>query len=163
MVSKRAFLQRVRRNGPRMKSFLQKLAKENTKGLDKLAILLSPKVWAETDCLACANCCKVMSPTYTKTDIKRISAYLETTEKAFKEKWLEKDEEGDWLNKSLPCQFLGGDNKCTIYEVRPLDCAGFPHLTKRKMHSYMHVHEQNINYCPATYNLVQKMQTEIGG
>jgi Fe-S-cluster containining protein len=105
-----------------------------------------------------------MSPTFTPTDIKRISSHLEMTPAAFKEKYLEYDKKDkDWLNKLQPCQFLNlKTNKCTIYEIRPADCAGFPHLTKRKMTEYMHVHKQNVELCPATYKMVEKMQELIG-
>jgi hypothetical protein len=45
--------------------------------------------------------------------------------------------------------------------VRPADCAGFPHLKKKKMVDYIHVHQQNISYCPATYKMVEKMQERL--
>jgi Fe-S-cluster containining protein len=82
------------------------------------------------------------------------------TPKEFKEKWLEYDKEDkDWLNQQQPCQFLNlKNNMCSIYEVRPADCAGFPHLTKKKFTEYIHVHKQNVEYCPATYKLVEKMK-----
>ena len=75
-------------------------------------------------------------------------------------KWLYYDrKDKDWMNKQQPCQFLDlNTNMCSIYAVRPADCAGFPHLTKRKMVNYMHVHKQNIAYCPATYRMVEKMK-----
>jgi hypothetical protein len=105
-----------------------------------------------------------MSPTFTKTDIKRISTHLKTTPKAFTEQWLEYDKDDkDWMNKLRPCQFLDlKTNMCSIYEVRPADCAGFPHLTKKKMTEYIHVHKQNVEYCPATYKMVEKMKDLIG-
>lgn len=49
---------------------------------------------------------------------------------------------------------------CSIYEFRPADCAGFPYLKKKKMVEYMHVHQQNINHCPATYKMVEKMMEQ---
>jgi Fe-S-cluster containining protein len=80
----------------------------------------------------------------------------------FRKKWLYKDRQGDWLNKSQPCQVLNlADNKCSIYAVRPRDCAGFPHHTKRRMVDYMHVFKQNIEYCPATYRLVEEMMKKL--
>ncbi|MDB5232240.1 MAG: hypothetical protein JWN76_3045, partial [Chitinophagaceae bacterium] len=80
--------------------------------------------------------------------------------KEFKEKWLYLDkDDNDWMNKSQPCQFLDlKTNMCNIYDVRPADCAGFPHIVKRRMKDYIHVHQQNIEYCPATYKMVEKMQ-----
>ncbi|MCX6210992.1 MAG: YkgJ family cysteine cluster protein [Bacteroidetes bacterium] len=139
---------------------MSKLEKKTPKGLDQITQKLSPEVWKEIDCLSCANCCKTMSPTFTPTDIKRIAHYFEMTPAAFKEKWLVFDKKDkDWLNKSQPCQFLNlKTNKCNIYAIRPADCSGFPHLTKRKMTEYMHVHKQNVELCPATYKLVEKMQ-----
>ncbi|MBL0146230.1 MAG: YkgJ family cysteine cluster protein [Chitinophagaceae bacterium] len=105
-----------------------------------------------------------MTPTYTTEDIKRISAHFGQTPKQFKDQWLKFDKkEKDWQNKIQPCQFLNlRDHKCSIYEIRPLDCSGFPHLPKKKMVDYIHVHKQNIEYCPATYAMVEKMQKMLG-
>ncbi|MEJ0103496.1 MAG: YkgJ family cysteine cluster protein [Bacteroidota bacterium] len=101
---------------------------------DKLAAETEKEVWGEVDCLSCANCCKQMSPTYTPADIKRIAAYKGMTAAEFKMKWLYKDRTGDWLNKSTPCQFLDlSTNMCSVYEVRPVDCAGFPPSLKKKI------------------------------
>jgi uncharacterized protein len=130
--------------------------------LDKLAAEMDTEMWKETDCLSCANCCKTMSPTYKNADLIRISSHLEMTVEEFKKKWLYKDRQGDWINKQQPCQFLNlQDNKCSIYEVRPKDCAGFPHHTKKPMIDYMHVYKQNLEYCPATYRMVEKMQARL--
>jgi uncharacterized protein len=107
--------------------FLQKLDEVVPDEMPQLVQEEDARVWAESECLSCANCCKKMTPTFTEQDIRRISGHLSMTPKAFKKKWLYKDEEGDWLNTSIPCQFLGDDNKCSIYEVRPFDCAEFPH------------------------------------
>jgi len=146
-----------------LKRFLGRLEKNPPPGLDKLSQKLNTEVWQEIDCLTCANCCKTMTPTYTARDIKRISAYLGMTPQEFKDKWLHYDKkDGDWMNVSRPCQFLDlKTNMCSIYEVRPRDCAGFPHFTKKKMVDYMHVHKQNIEYCPATFKMVQKMMEKL--
>ena len=139
---------------------MTKVSKHNSKAWEASAEKLNKEVWQEVDCLSCANCCKTMTPTFTPTDIKRIAAHLNTTPKEFKENWLRYDKkDNDWLNKLNPCQFLNlKTHKCNIYEVRPADCAGFPHLTKKKMVDYVHVHKQNVELCPATYKMVEKMQ-----
>ena len=158
-VNLRSFRQKARLNKKKLRTFLRKIEKDTPRGLDKLTATLAPAVWKEVDCLTCANCCKTMSPTFTKTDINRISKHFGQTPQAFTKKWLRKDHIGDMLNKTEPCQFLDlRDNKCSIYDIRPADCAGFPHLPKRKMVDYMHVHKQNIEFCPATYKLVEKME-----
>jgi Fe-S-cluster containining protein len=158
-INLRSFRQKARKNKRRLRAFLTRLGKKNPRKLDDLAIRVDKEVWHETDCMSCANCCKTMSPTYSREDIVRISSYLDMPEKEFKKKWLFKDDKGDWLNKSQPCQFLDlKTNMCGIYEVRPGDCAGFPHFTKKKMVHYMHVHKQNLELCPATYRMVEKMK-----
>ena len=161
-VNLRSFHQKIRYHKKTFRTFLNKITRTPPRGLDKLTAALEPEVWKEIDCLSCANCCKSMTPTFTKKDISRIAGHFSMTPLEFSKKWLKKDREGDMLNKSEPCQFLNlQDNKCSIYEIRPADCAGFPHLTRKKMVDYMHVHKQNIEYCPATYKLVEKMMERV--
>ena len=158
-VNFHSFRQKVRHNKKSLKSFLSRIGKNPPRGLDIMTAAVEKEVWKEVDCLSCANCCKTMSPTYTKADIRRISKHFSQTPEEFTKQWLRKDRQGDLLNKTEPCQFLNlKDNKCSIYAIRPLDCSGFPHLPKKKMVEYMHVHKQNIEFCPATYKLVEKMQ-----
>ena len=76
-VNLRSFKQKVKLNAKQFRSFLTKIEKKNPKNLDQVAAKLSTEVWAEVDCLSCANCCKSMSPTFTTTDIKRIAAHFE--------------------------------------------------------------------------------------
>jgi uncharacterized protein len=135
----RSFKQKVRHNKRRFRLYLSRLEKNPPKNLRHLTELADKQAWKEVDCLTCANCCKTMSPTYTLADIKRISTHLGMSVAAFKEKYLYKDKkDGDWMNVKQPCQFLNlADNKCSIYEIRPADCSGFPHHDKKKMTDYM--------------------------
>ena len=82
------------------------------------------------------------------------------TPASFKDKWLTfEKKDKDWVNIKRPCQFLDlKTNMCSIYEVRPADCAGFPHLAKKKLADNVHTHKQNIEYCPATFKMVEKMK-----
>jgi Fe-S-cluster containining protein len=162
-VNLRSFKQIVKHQKRRIRIFLSRLEKKQPKGLEQIKLEADKQVWKEINCLDCANCCKTMSPTYTKKDMRRISKHLGMSEKAFREKWLYKDKTGDWMNKKQPCQFLDlKTNMCSIYEVRPRDCAGFPHHTKKKMNAdYMHMFKQNIEFCPATYSLVEKIERVV--
>jgi uncharacterized protein len=159
----RSFKQKMRIRKTAYRRFLTRLEKNPPRRLDALTAAIEPEVWKEIDCLACANCCKTMTPTYTVQDLKRISKHLDMTEEQFKKKWLVKDRSnGDLMNKSTPCQFLDlKTNMCSIYAVRPADCAGFPHLPKRKMVDYMHIHKQNVEYCPATLTMVEKIMQRV--
>jgi Fe-S-cluster containining protein len=158
-INLKAFKKSVETNKRKMRLFLSRLEKNPPRRLDKIAEEVDREVWEETDCLTCSNCCRVMTPTFTKNDLTRISSHFGQTPEEFREKWLYLDKSGDWMNKTTPCQFLDlKTNMCSIYEIRPEDCSGFPHLTKKKMKAYIHVHKQNITYCPATYKMVEKMQ-----
>ncbi len=161
-VNFRSFRKKLSLYRKPFRSFLTKTEKNPPPGIDKLTKIIEPEVWAEIDCLSCANCCKKMTPTFTKQDLKRISAHFQQTPEVFKKQWLEVDKNKDLVNVNQPCQFLNlADNKCSIYEIRPVDCAGFPHLSKRKWEEYAHVHKQNIDYCPATYKMVEKMISRV--
>jgi hypothetical protein len=163
-INLRSFKQKLRYHKKAFKRYLGKLEKNPPLGIDKIAESIDKEVWNEIDCLSCANCCKVMTPTFTNKDMKRISSHLEMTVAAFKEKWLHLEKkDNDWVNNKQPCQFLNLKNhKCSIYEVRPESCAGFPHLAKKKVKEYIHVHQQNVAYCPATYKMVEKMMERLG-
>lgn len=162
-VNLRSFAQKVKINKLAFKRFLGKVEKKAPSNLYKTMLSIDEQVWNEVDCLTCANCCKKMTPTFTSKDISRISTYLNMNADEFKEKWLyEEKKGGDWMNKKQPCQFLNKQNNmCSIYEVRPADCAGFPHFKKKNPLLYIHVHQQNVEYCPATYNMVEKLKEQL--
>jgi Fe-S-cluster containining protein len=157
-INLREFNKKAIAKKPVFRRFLSKLRKNPPRGLNTITQNVDQQIWKETDCLSCGNCCKTMSPTYSGADIRRISAHLNMTPAAFRKKMLIRDPDGDWINKTEPCQFLDTvTNYCSIYEVRPQDCAGFPHHNKKHTVQYVHVFKQNIEFCPATYKLVEKM------
>lgn len=161
---RRKFNRNVAVRRPLLRRFLTKVEKNPPLLLDTYAEQIDKEVWKEVNCLACSNCCRRMTPTYNFEDLRRISAHFGMTIKAFKEKWLYKNKDGEWMNRSQPCQFLDRKtNLCTIYPIRPKDCAEFPHLTKKKMANYMHLHKQNVQYCPATVTMVEKLMAVVKG
>ena len=162
-VNLRSFKLQFKRYKKSFRTFLTKLENNPPKGLHAKLVAADKEVWKEIDCLSCGNCCKKMTPTFSTTDLKRISSHFEMTVEEFKNKWLKFDKKDkDWQNKKQPCQFLNlKDNKCSIYAIRPSDCAGFPHITKKKPLDYLHIHKQNIEYCPATFKMVEKMQVML--
>jgi uncharacterized protein len=141
-----------------LSAFLDKLDTLVPEDMPKIVAKADATVWQDINCMDCANCCKTMTPTFTKKDIKRISAHLEMEPKAFMDKWLIKEaDSGDWVNKKQPCQFLKG-NKCSIYDVRPADCAEFPHHNKKPFDAYNETFKNNLPHCPATMTLVERVK-----
>jgi len=144
-------------------AFLRNLPQRKVRGLNSLAVKMTAETFAEIDCRRCANCCKTMTPTYTRADIIRIAAHLNITPDMYKEKYLYQDDVGDWLHKSTPCHFLGKSNLCTIYEIRPLDCSGYPHTHKKNFMMQTDLNVQNLSYCPATFRMVEKIYEIVEG
>lgn len=117
------------------------------------------EVFAETDCLQCARCCRATGPLLTKKDIQRIAKKQGIKTAVFEEKYLRVDEDGDWVMKSLPCPFLALDtNKCTIYEYAPKACRQYPHTDHPNMKSILGLTETNVMHCPAVFEMVERMK-----
>ncbi len=104
-----------------------------------------------------------MTPTYNRSDIYRIAGHLKMTYQEFYDKWLMVDESKDIVNKSRPCQFLGKDNKCSIYAIRPKDCAEFPHFIRKDFRYQVQekVFQQNMKFCPATLVFVENLHAAL--
>src|SRR5258708_2172695 len=100
------------------KQFLQRLKKKDPRKIDDAFHSMHEQVFAEMDCLTCANCCKTTSPIFYQTDIERTAKFLRIKPGDFIEKYLRVDEDRDYVLKSSPCAFLGTDNYCSIYEAR---------------------------------------------
>jgi Fe-S-cluster containining protein len=136
------------------KRFLQRADKN--KVLKQLPYL-HEEALEKVDCLQCANCCKNYSPRFKTPDIKRISKHLGMKEGMFIETYLRLDEEGDYVVKTKPCPFLGADNYCSIYEVRPSDCERFPYTDEDVILKRPHLTLKNTTFCPITYFVLEKL------
>lgn len=156
------FRRKAARNKDGLIAFLQKLDEIVPEDMPELVAETDAEVWAHTDCTTCAHCCKTMTPTYSRKDILRIAKHLSMKPKDFVAKWLKQDpDNGDWVNINVPCQFLRPDNMCGIYEVRPLDCAEFPHHNKKPFDDYNDTFIGNVERCPATYELIARLKKKV--
>ena len=140
------------------KKFFTKLKKRPPRNLDYVMQELHNDEFSRTDCLTCANCCKTTGPLFTNADIERISKHFRLKPSRFIEEYLQVDEDGDHVLKSVPCTFLGADNYCSIYEVRPKACREYPHTNRKKFHQIANLTLQNVAICPAAYNIVERMK-----
>ena len=140
-----------------IKKTFQKLKQKKPKELDASFHASHTKTFQKIDCLACANCCKTTSPIFRDVDIKRIAKYLRLKEQQFIQQYLKMDEEGDYVLQQSPCAFLGADNKCDIYEYRPLACREYPHTDRKNMFQSLHRTEKNTEICPAVARIVDEI------
>jgi uncharacterized protein len=136
------------------KNLLQRADKN--KVLKKLPDL-HEEAFSKIDCLQCAACCKNYSPRFKTPDIKRISKHLKMKEGEFIETYLRLDEDGDYVVKQTPCSFLGSDNYCSIYEVRPSDCERFPYTNEDVILKRVPLTLKNATFCPAVYYVLEKL------
>lgn len=121
---------------------------------------LHDEAFSKIDCLQCAACCKNYSPRFKTPDIKRISKHLKIKESVLIDTYLRLDDEGDYVVKQTPCPFLGADNFCSIYEVRPSDCERFPYTNEDVMLKRPHLTLKNSTFCPAVYYVLERLLKE---
>lgn len=143
------------------KIFFKNLKRKPPKQLDYLMQELHDTEFESTDCLECANCCKTTGPLFTEKDIERLSKHFKIKQQQFITKYLKIDEENDYILQSVPCVFLGDDNYCSIYNIRPKACREFPHTNRKKFHQIADLTQKNIAICPAAYNIVEAMKKRI--
>ena len=141
----------------RQKIYQHFLKKADHRKLLKKLPDLHEEAFSKIDCLQCAACCRNYSPRFKTPDIKRISKHLKMKEGAFIETYLQLDEEGDYVVKSTPCPFLGSDNFCSIYEVRPSDCHRFPYTDEDVLLKRPAITLKNSSFCPAVYVVLERL------
>jgi len=153
--------QRAKEKRQEHKRFFAKLKKKPPKQLDYLMQELHEAEFQRTDCLTCANCCKTTGPLFTNADIGRIAKHLRMKPSVFTDTYLRLDEENDYVLQSVPCPFLGADNYCSIYAVRPKACAEYPHTNRKKFHQITDLTLNNVAICPAAFNIVEALQKQL--
>tara|TARA_B110000459_G_scaffold184050_1_gene213492 strand:- start:917 stop:1399 length:483 start_codon:yes stop_codon:yes gene_type:complete len=138
--------------------FFKRLKKVKLKELDKIIHPIHDEVFSCTDCLKCANCCTTTGPLFTDKDISRIANHLRIKPSVFVGKYLRIDEDKDYVLKSVPCTFLGRDNHCSIYDVRPKACREFPHTDRIRQGKLLKLTAKNVEVCPAVAEIIDKMK-----
>lgn len=144
----------------RKKLYKQLLHRANKNQVLKLLPDLDEEAYQKVDCLQCANCCKNYSPRFKTPDIKRIAKYLGMKESHFIDTYLDIDNEGDYVLQTKPCPFLGADNYCSIYEVRPSDCSRFPYTSEDVILKRQPLTLTNSSFCPITYYVLERLLQE---
>lgn len=153
--------QRAKDTARETNSFFKRLKKRPPKKLDAIMQEIHEEVFAKTDCLECANCCKTTGPLFERKDIDRIAKFLNIKPAQFEANYLRIDEDNDWVLQLVPCAFLGEDNACSIYDVRPKACREFPHTDRPKIYKIAQHTQKNVAICPAAFSIVEKMKERL--
>lgn len=143
------------------KKFLTSLKRLPEREVDGLFHEAHEQIFAETDCLACANCCKTTSPIFTNRDIERLAKHFRVRPADFVDHYLRTDEDADYVLKQSPCVFLNPDNTCSVYEDRPQACREYPHTDRRKMAAILDLTYRNTLVCPAVERIVNRIRSVL--
>lgn len=141
--------------------FFRRLKNVHPKELDKKMHALHTEVFACTDCLKCANCCKTTGPLLTPKDVGRLAKHLKIKAADFETQFLRIDEDGDFVFKTMPCPFLGEDNYCSVYEHRPKACREYPHTDRVKQFQILEITRKNVSICPAVYEITERLKEDF--
>ena len=139
-------------------ALVKRLSFTDSRKLDERVHALHESVFETINCLDCANCCRTLGPRILDSDIRRIAPSLRIKPSAFVEKYLVVDEEGDYIFRSMPCPFLGSDNYCTIYDVRPKACREYPHTDRKKIYQILDLTLKNSYVCPAVIEILGELR-----
>jgi len=150
-----------KKSAGRQKVYKQYLEKASKNDVLRQLPVLHEEAFSKIDCLQCAACCKNYSPRFKTPDVKRISKHLGMKESVFIETYLRVDEDGDFVVKSSPCPFLGADNFCSIYDVRPSDCERFPYTDEDVIIKRQNLTLKNASFCPITFYVLEKLSSTL--
>jgi len=132
---------------------------------DRILRRIAEEIEDSTDCLACANCCRVATAKVTERDVERLSKYLRLKPARFLADFtVESADEGVVLKRDRKkgCVFLNG-NECTVYDARPDSCQKFPHVVRGNgsIASRMWELIDRACYCPIVYNSLEAFKDEM--
>jgi uncharacterized protein len=142
----------------KQKQFQQMLKRADKNKVLKQLPQLHEEAVSRVNCLDCAACCKNYSPRFKTPDVKRISKHMGMKESVFIETYLRVDEDGDFVVKASPCPFLGTDNYCSIYDVRPSDCARFPYTNEDVIVKRQQLTLKNATFCPIVFHVLERLE-----
>lgn len=142
----------------RFRTYLKVHLPLSDRELDRVVQEITEEVWSQIDCTTCANCCKTLQIVVDNTDIARLAKKQGISTKAFRERYVGLDEEGDQYFTATPCPFLGEDSRCTVYEDRPKACRDFPYLHEANFRSRTYSMIDNAGVCPIVFNVWDRLK-----
>lgn len=137
---------------------MKRLSQLKPQKLDKIIHNLHITEFNKIDCLACANCCKTISPSISDSDIIRMASFMKLKIGEFTDKYLIPDKDEDYVFGKTPCPFLDFDNRCLIYEARPRACREYPHTDRKRMYQILDLIASNTKVCPAVFNIAEQLK-----
>ncbi len=124
--------------------------------VDRKVSALNREVSAAIDCTACGNCCREVFPFMSEDDILRLAVGMKiTVAELIAQTRLESSAERVFCHR--PCPLLA-DNKCKVYNDRPVDCRDYPHLDKPDFLANSIGTIENYRVCPIVFNVYNRLK-----
>ncbi len=156
-----SLLDQVNKQSKAIKKTIEALKKMRKGNVDSLIHTLHDEAFESISCLECANCCTTTGPLLTHKDIDRIAGHLKLKPTQFINKYLQVDEDNDYVFKTMPCTFLGANNYCSIYEIRPKACREYPHTNRVNQQGILSITRKNVTLCPAVAQIFIKIESRM--
>lgn len=142
--------------------FIDFLGNINSALIDDLVFELDQKITPQIDCLQCGNCCKTLMINVEEKEADEVARALHLTRQNFDAKFIEKSYTGKLLINTIPCHFLGSDNKCAIYLNRFSGCKEFPALHLPQIKKRLFTIFMHYGRCPIIFNVVEQLKQVLG-
>ena len=146
------------------RAFLKHHPSLSSKEIDRVVHEITERVWRNTDCTGCGNCCKEVVPTLSQAEVERLASRLSMSSSEFASQYLkpaEPPEDNPWVMPEPPCPFLK-DNCCRVYEDRPANCCDYPYLHKTNFTSRTLSMIGRLSECPAVVQVWQELKRATG-
>ncbi|MBI9034633.1 MAG: YkgJ family cysteine cluster protein [Bacteroidales bacterium] len=144
------------------KKLISRLKRMKIRDVDSIVHPLHDDAFDRIDCLECANCCSHISPIITNKDIERLAKNFRIKAADFIDKYLYLDDENDYVFNQTPCPFLGIDNYCSVYDIRPKACAEYPHTDRVKFQQILELSLKNASVCPVVVDVFDNLKKDFG-
>jgi len=150
-------LERSRERAALIKRQMKYLGRFDIKNFDHIVRDYQDEAFEEVDCLQCGNCCRKVGPRFGESDVKRLARVVGFDRAAFVRDVLVRDEDPGWRLRTLPCPYVGEDNRCSVYEDRPRDCESYPYLAERGIQRSLGRLAFNTGFCPAACLVAERI------
>lgn len=141
-------------------NFVTLLKTKDSAEVDRLVVKISREVASQIDCTKCSNCCHSLTVAPDYQDISRLAGALEMETHHFKQKYMQRDHEGDMVFRQRPCPLLK-QGRCSVYENRPKLCRTYPHLEKGNIMDRLGNVLSNLKVCPIAFNTFELLKVHF--
>ncbi|MCL2712929.1 MAG: YkgJ family cysteine cluster protein [Methanomassiliicoccaceae archaeon] len=111
---------------------LDAIPEEMERDLD-LAYGVCERLHNRFECEMCGKCCHQANINVRDEEVQRIADHLKISSDEFISEYLYRNNNLWLFKKSGACRFLDENNKCKIWQKRPMICGDFPYLVAKFM------------------------------